>query len=118
MSISKILDRPYMWVWIFLVILVVSYVVSFIYQITTGFTKTITVKSTYTRISGRKTWYMITDTQNNIYRVGNLWWKADFNEADEWANLQVGKTYIATGYGFRLAAVSQYPVIYDMKMIA
>ncbi len=118
MSLSKIISHPSFWVWVVVIFFVVSLVGGVIFQLATGFTKTITVKSTYTRITGRKTWYMMTDTQNNIYRVGNLLWKLDFDAPETWANLQVGKTYLSNGYGFRVPAFSWYPVLYSMKMVA
>lgn len=118
MSLSKMMSHPFFWVWVVVIFFVVYLVGGVIFQLATGFTKTITVKSTYTRITGRKTWYMMTDTQNNIYRVGNLWWKLDFDEADLWANLQAGKRYQVQGYGFRVPAFSWYPVVNDMKMVA
>lgn len=114
MSLSKIYSHPMFWIWFLVGIFVLSLVGGFIYQATTGFTKTITIKSTYTLLSGRRMWYMVTATNGDIYCVGNLWWKGDFNEADEWANLQVGKSYLVHGYGIRVAAISWYPVIYKL----
>ncbi len=102
------------WVWFAIAIFVLSIIGGVVYQVTTQFAKTITIKNTYTRFSGRKMWYMVAATDGSLYRVGNLWWKGDFNEADEWANLVVGKTYNVRGYGIRVSALSWYPVIYEL----
>jgi len=113
-TISRIISHPSFWIWFAVAIFILSLVGGVIYQVSTGFTKQITIKTTYTRLSGRKMWYMVTATNGDIYRVGNLWWKGDFNEADEWANLQVGKSYQVRGYGIRVPAISWYPVIYEL----
>ena len=119
MSIGNIIGRavrhPSFWIWVVVAIFLISMVGGFIFQITTMFSKTITIKNTYTRLSGRKMWYMVAATNGDLYRVGNLWWKGDFNEADEWANLAAGKTYKVSGYGIRVPVLSWYPTIYEIK---
>jgi len=113
-KLSNLITHPNFWIWFAVIIFVSSVLVGVIYQITTMFSKTITIKNTYTRLSGRKMWYMVAATDGSLYRVGNLWWKGDFNEADEWANLVAGKTYKVHGYGWRVAALSWYPVLYEL----
>jgi len=114
-SICRMVSHPSFWFWIFVAIFVLSVIGGVIFQVTTGFTKQITVKNTYTRNTGRKMWYMLADTTGTLYRVGNLWWHGDFNEADDWANLQTGKTYTVRGYGIRVPALSWYPTVYEFK---
>lgn len=114
-SIGRAFSHPSFWMWFFIVIFLVSVVGGVIFQVATGFTKQITVKNTYTRLSGRRMWYMVADTNGALYRVGNLWWRGDFNEADDWANLQAGKTYTIRGYGIRVPALSWYPTVYEFK---
>ncbi len=114
MALGKIFNHPMFWVWFFVGIVVLSILTTLILQIGFQFTKTITIKNTYTRLSGRKMWYMVAATNGDLYRVGNLWWKGDFNEADDWANLAAGKTYKVRGYGIRVPALSWYPTIYEL----
>jgi hypothetical protein len=114
-GISKLMSHPWFFAGLIIAFLVLSLIGGVIYQVATGFTKQITVKNTYTRLSGRKMWYMVADTSGALYRVGNLWWRADFNEADDWANLQAGKTYTVRGYGIRVPALSWYPTVYEFN---
>ena len=114
-EIAKLISKPWSIVGLVIAFLVISFIGGIIYQVTTGFSKQITIKNTYTRLSGRTMWYMVADTQGNLFRVGNLWWKADFNEADDWANLQIGKSYTVRGYGIRIPALGWYPTIYELK---
>lgn len=115
-ALGKIITHPQFWVWFFIGVFILSIIGGVIYQVSTGFTKMITIKNTYTRVAGRgRMWYMIAATDGSLYRVGNLWWKGDFNEADDWANLAAGKTYQVRGYGVRVAALSWYPTIYELS---
>ena len=57
--------------------------------------------------------YMIEDTDLNLYKVINVNWKLDFNEAEDWNRMEVGKTYKVNGYGKRMSFVGKYPSIYS-----
>jgi hypothetical protein len=84
---------------------------------TTNFSKKITIKDKYTRIRRKSSsnFYMVVDTDNNIYSVDNLWFKNDFNRANDWASLNKGDTHIIHGYGIRFAMLDLYQVIYQVE---
>lgn len=104
------------WFW-FCVIIVVLFVGGLIYQLFTGFTKTITVSKTYTDIVGGRysssSRYMVVDTNNNIYNFSDVWWRGDFNRVEEWNELKPGKKYRVNGWGYRVQWLGQYPQIYS-----
>ena len=107
---------PLQWIIIFIVLLLLFNFIDIIYYQFTKFTKTITIKSKYNAMkSGRYggTKYMIEDTDLNLYKVVNVSWKLDFNEAEDWNRMEVGKTYKVNGYGKRMSFVGKYPSIYS-----
>ena len=56
---------------------------------------------------------MIEDTDLNLYKVVNVSWKLDFNEAEDWNRMEVCKTYKVNGYGKRMAFAGIYPSIHS-----
>ena len=54
------------------------------------------------------------DSDDNIYNVVDVWWKGEFNSGDDYAQLNVGKTYRVKGYGIRFPFLSMYYKIYSM----
>lgn len=110
----KIIDHPYFWIYLFAGIILAGIIFNLIYLFTTKFTKTITVKDKYNRFIGRRTHYMFTDTNGDIYRMGNVWYLGEFDEAEDWTMLEAGKTYTMYGYGIRFPAVKWYPTIYKV----
>lgn len=98
---------------IFLFISIISFIISFIYDLSTPFTKKITLKEKYLRTMGRgRSVYMVVDTDNNIYQLADVWYRGEFNMANDYIGLEVGKTYNVTGYGKRIHFLSKYPYIY------
>ena len=89
------------------------------YYNTTKFTKTITVRKVYTRNRSKDTGdqYFVVDTDNKVYQVDNLWFKLDFNRADDWASLVEGHTYKVHGYGKRFGVADMYPTITSVEKV-
>ncbi len=89
------------------------------YYNTTKFTKTITVRKVYTRNRSKDTGdqYFVVDTDNKVYQVDNLWFKLDFNRADDWASLVEGHTYKVHGYGKRVGVADMYPTITSVEKV-
>ena len=115
-SISSGEYAPLQWIIIFIVLLLLFNFIDIIYYQFTKFTKTITIKSKYNAMkSGRYggTKYMIEDTDLNLYTVVNVSWKLDFNKAEDWNRMEVGKTYKVNGYGKRMAFAGIYPSIHS-----
>lgn len=89
------------------------------YYNTTKFTKIITVRKVYTRNRRNETGdqYFVVDTDNIVYQLDNLWFKLDFNRADDWASLVEGHTYKVSGYGKRLGVADMYPTITSVEKV-
>ena len=51
---------------------------------------------------------------HGIYRVSNVWWRADFNNEEDWNTLEIGKTYRVKGWGYRVPLFGMYPNIYKI----
>ena len=90
-----------------------------VYYNRTKFTKTITVRKAYTRNRRKDTGdqYFVVDTDNTVYQVDNLWFKWDFNRADDWASLVEGNTYKVHGYGNRFGIADMYPTITSVEQV-
>tara|TARA_B100001250_G_scaffold411226_1_gene439414 strand:- start:1678 stop:2097 length:420 start_codon:yes stop_codon:yes gene_type:complete len=106
----------------FYVVLLIAFMIiaiSFriIYYNFTRFTRTITVHKTYTRNRTKGDSYFVVDINNTVYQVDNLWFKLDFNRADDWVSLEEGNTYKVDGYGVRMDFMDMYPIINSIKKI-
>ena len=104
-----------------LVLLIIVFIAiwSITYYNTTKFTKTITVRKVYTRNRRTETGdqYFVVDTDNTVYQVDNLWFKLDFNRADDWSSLVEGHTYKVHGYGKRFSIADMYPTITSVEKV-
>ena len=80
---------------------------------TTHFEKTITIKDKYTRYRKGSN-YNVADENNIIYQVGNVWFKLDFNRAEDYNKLEKGKKYKIEGYGIRVPMIDMYKNIYKV----
>ena len=49
-----------------------------------------------------------------VYQVSNVWWRADFNNEEDWHALDIGKTYRVKGWGYRVPLFGMYPNIYKI----
>ena len=101
---------------IFIGIIIISIVGNFIYFYNSTFEKDIIVKEKYNRYNNKSTDYFVVASDNTIYNVVNVWWKGDFNQADDYAKLDAGKTYHVKGYGIRVPFLGMYHKIYDIGL--
>jgi hypothetical protein len=100
------------WILFILLLIIPSVVTTILYPMFTNFDKTITIKKKYTRTRGRYgDSYFVVDETNTIYQVNNLFYNFDFNRAEDWNNLEEGKTYKIKGYGFRIGFLDMYPTV-------
>ncbi len=97
-------------------IFIISIVGNFIYFYNSTFEKDIIVKEKYNRFNSKTTDYFVVATDDTIYNVVNVWWKGEFNQADDYAKLDAGKTYHVKGYGIRVPFLGMYHKIYDIGM--
>ena len=77
----------------------------------TKFEKNVTVKSKYVRSRGKRDHYMMSDIENNIYHIQNRTLSWEFDEAEDWNLIIIGKTYKISGYQRRVPSLRMYPVI-------
>jgi hypothetical protein len=102
---------------IFVLIIVIALMTPVLLYVFTKFEKEITIKDKYIRYRKNASNYNVVDSNNNIYQLGNLWFKGDFNRAEDYINLEVGNTYIVTGYGMRIPVLDMYKTIYELKVV-
>ena len=102
---------------VFAIIIIFSLFRSLIVYQFTKFEKVITVQEKYTRYRSKSSNYNVVDTEGNIYQIGNLWFKFDYNRGDDYAKLREGKTYKVKGYGFRAGFLDSYQKIYEVEEI-
>jgi len=101
---------------IFIGIFIIGIVGNFIYFYNSTFEKDIVVKEKYNRYRSKSTDYFVVATDNTIYNVVDVWWKGEFDQADDYAKLDAGKTYRVKGYGIRVPFLGMYHKIYDIGM--
>ena len=105
-------------IYVLVAIIMVSIpIIQFIIYTQTYFEKTITVKEKYTRYRRKSSNYNIVDTEGTIYQIDNLWFKFDFNRANDYAQMEVGKTYNVKGYGFRSGIIDSYLKIFEHEEV-
>ena len=114
---DTLFNKDFFIVILLIAVVIIWNVVWIIYYLSTKFTTNITVRKTYTRNRYRSDDYFVVDINNIIYKVDNLWFILDFNRADEWANLEEGKTYKINGYGKRIDFMDKYPTIYSIEQM-
>ena len=83
----------------------------------TKFEKIITIEEKYTRYRKKASNYNVVDTEGNIYKIDNLWFKFDYNRGDDYVKIKVGKKYKVKGYGFRAGFLHSYKKIYELKEV-
>ena len=102
------------------VILILAHI---IFVFTTRFTKTITVRKTYTGLEDDSTTqytdmhvtYNVVDTEGEVYDVVNSLWLWSWDKAGTWATLKTGKTYTVHGYGYYVGMLDWHPCIVHVE---
>lgn len=101
----------------YIAIILIVIILSVIFEVGSGFEKEITISKKYTMLNGVRyltTRYMVTATDGSIYQVSNVWWLADFNNVEDWNNMDVGKTYRVKGWGYRIPLFNVFPNVYEI----
>lgn len=97
-------------------IFIIGALFTFILYTSTKFEKKITIKEKYMRGYRRQGDYFIVDTDNNVYRLADLWFIGEFDRGDDYAKIEDGKTYVIKGYGKRIPVISMFPRVYDIAL--
>ena len=100
---------------IIIALIVLSILINIGLYFGTHFTKDITIKDKYIRYRKSASNYNVVDSEGNIYKIDNVWFKGDFNRAEDYQRLEKGKKYNVTGYGVRVPMLDMYPKIYRIN---
>ena len=87
------------------------------YQSLLRFDNVIIVKDKYVKYENKETVYMITDTENRIYRFENSIWRLHWRRAEDWNNVDKNQRYRVKGVGIRSPFFGWYPHIYSVKKL-
>ena len=109
-------DIEYFFLKLFIGITLFAFIFNIILFYNTEFEKEITIKEKYVVNDRSNFKYYIISTDNKIYNIVDVWWKGEFNNADDYAQLNVGKTYRVKGYGIRVPFLSIHYKIYSVGM--
>ena len=61
--------------------------------------------------------YHLVDSNDNIYQIRDVWFKGEFDTADDYVKIKEGKTYKVVGYGSRVRMLSWYPILYKFTEV-
>jgi hypothetical protein len=101
------------YVLIALFVFVLSY--DIILQLTTKFSKIITIQDKYIVPSYKgKTKYTVVDQQFNVYTIDNAVTHGEFNKVSDYSRVQIGQTYKVEGYGVNIPAIGVFRHIYKI----
>ena len=101
------------YVLIALFMFVLSY--DLILQLTTKFSKTITVQDKYIVPSYKgRTRYTIVDKDFDVYTIENAVTRGQFDKASDYSRIQIGQTYKVQGYGVNLPSIGVFKRIYKI----
>jgi hypothetical protein len=79
------------------------------------FEKSITIQSK-DGVNGRYgKWYIITDTDANVYAIKNETLLGHFTSMELFSKLEIGKTYRVSGFGVRVPWLGWTPIITNVK---
>lgn len=107
-----LLENPFGWT---LIGIVVLSIINILYYYMTAFDKTVTVKKTYNIYRKHSKGLMFEDTNGNIYKVTNAWFKGEFDSMEDWNRLKDGEKVSVQGYGKRVPILGMYPKVYSVK---
>ena len=104
MNIKEILSNNltfYLFIF-FVAVFIIGAITNIALWKSTQFEKTITVSEKYIRARKRTSTYHVVDETGENYKLDNVWFKGDFNRADEYGILKSGESFKVKGYGKRV----------------
>ena len=107
-------DIEYFFLKIVIGITLFAFIFNIILFYNTEFEKEITIKEKYVANNNNNFYYYVISDDNKIYNITDVWFKGEFNNADDYAKLNVGKTYRVKGYGIRVPFLSIHYKIYSV----
>lgn len=96
-----------------LIVFVLTY--DLILQLTTKFSKTITIQDKYIVPSYKgRTRYTVVDKDFNVYTIDNAVTRGQFDKASDYSRVQIGQTYKVEGYGVNMPSIGIFKRIYKI----
>lgn len=74
----------------------------------------VTIKDKYIRYRKNGSSYHVVGNDGTIYQIENVWFKGDFDRAEDYDRMEIGKTYKVKGYGYRWGMIDAYKKIYEI----
>ena len=96
-------------------IVVAYFAFLFIVTYLNHFSTTITVKGKNNYGMGRTLSNIIIDTRGNVYTVSNMYLVGNFDAVNDFAGMEVGKTYRISGYGISIPFLQIFPNINEIS---
>jgi len=119
MNIKELLSNNltfYLFVF-FVAVFIIGAITNVVLWKSTQFEKTITISEKYIRARRRTSTYHAVDENGENYKLDNVWFKGDFNRADEYGILKVGESFKVKGYGKRVPLFNMYRIIYSVEKV-
>ena len=91
--------------------------IHFGYSYFTQKNRNIMVSDKYTFDSNGFTNFMIVDTENNHYQVGNNLWFWKWDSIEDWSSIKKGTRLPITYYGFRVPFLGIFPNVVEINNI-
>lgn len=95
----------------FIIAFIIYGVIALILSFSNHTVKTITVKSKFISPYGRYSNNMVGDTDGNTYKVSNYIFTGNFQSAEIYNSMDVGKSYTVSTYGIRVPFFGTFPNI-------
>ena len=110
------IDFEFVFYGLIILLITIGILIPIVLYFAIPFDTVITVKDKYTESRGRRgsIAYHIVDTDNHIYKVENVWFKGDFNRAEDYNMMDKGGRYRVQGYGKRVDWLGWYPIIHTV----
>lgn len=126
MDLLRFVDTPNLstphsaWFVVLVVVLVLLLIGHAVYAYSTAFTRTLTIRKTYTGVDSASsdshgsdifTTYNVVASSGQVYEVVNSLWYWSWNKVDTWGAMRAGGTYRVTGYGVYSGFMGWVPYI-------
>lgn len=104
------------------IIIVIIFMVAFIlFSLLMGYlnskTYEIEVKDKFIKTADNEGKYLVVDTNNNTYKIEDLFFIGKFNSTDIYNSIEVGKKYKIKTTGFRIHIFSMYQNINKVELL-
>ena len=96
---------------------IIILIVAIIYLLVSKFEKTITVSKKINYGMPKTNRNFISDESGSVYSISNSIIAWYFSGVEDFAKVEVNKTYKISGYGYRIGLLNMYPNITKIKLV-